>query len=85
MLAAQRAALEELDLDAASQAAIFAGNFNRVFGGSASPPGGILAQGRGSRRARRRARASGGIGRRRRLNSQITACSAPAERPLRRR
>ena len=38
---------EELDLDAASQAAIFAGNFNRVFGGGASPPGGILAQGRG--------------------------------------
>ena len=47
VLAAQRAALEELDLDATSQAAIFAGNFNRVFGGSASPPGGILAQGRG--------------------------------------
>ena len=47
VLAAQRAALEELALDAASQAAIFAGNFNRVFGGGASPPGGILAQGRG--------------------------------------
>ena len=46
VLAAQRAALEELDLDAASQAAIFAGNFHRVFGGGASPPGGILAQGR---------------------------------------
>ena len=39
--------------------------------------------GSGSRRARRRGRSSGGIGRRRRLNSQITACSAPAERPLR--
>ena len=47
VLAAQRAALEELDLDAASQAAIFAGNFHRVFGGGASPPGRMLAQGRG--------------------------------------
>ena len=46
VLAAQRAALEELDLDAASQAAIFAGNFNRVFGGGTSPPGRMLAQGR---------------------------------------
>ena len=39
VLAAQRAALDELALDAESQAAIFAGNFNRVFGGGASPPG----------------------------------------------
>ena len=28
-------------LDAESQAAIFAGNFNRVFGGGTSPPGGV--------------------------------------------
>ena len=32
----QRAVLDEIDLDAESQTAIFAGNFNRVFGGGTS-------------------------------------------------
>ena len=40
MLDAQRAVLDEIDLDAESQTAIFAGNFNRVFGGGTSPPTG---------------------------------------------
>ena len=38
VLDAQRAALDEIALDAESRAAIFAGNFNRVFGGGTSPP-----------------------------------------------
>ena len=39
VLDAQRAALDEIALDAESRAAIFASNFNRVFGGGTSPPG----------------------------------------------
>ena len=39
VLDAQRAALDEIALDAESRAAIFAGNFNRVFGGGTSSPG----------------------------------------------
>ena len=40
VLDAQRAALDEIGVDAESRTAIFAGNFDRVFGSAAAPPNG---------------------------------------------